>query len=564
MHLRSAHNARQGLLRLPTEVLTSILEAVPDLASGRWHEFQPSWRSIATDGSMLIPMTHTCHRLREIALAHHSLWATLTTKKSQLVPNFVERSRPAPLTVAAWSLHNIPAIFDVFFTGAANRIQELHLFSIEIEHMSYLFKLLKCPLPALKSLTLTCYLVASRWGDKPFELPLSRERNPSLQYLALKDVPFLPETGFSTLTHLSLTYVTVPSLYSRVIDFVSDCPRLESVALSGLWSEADTLDVGAYKTPLPLSHLRRVTLHELYNQSLQLFSFLLHPTKSDSAYHILNYDPRDQASLMDFLLEPVRMHKHLAGLPAEDPQLCISLHPDRNGDFSTWECAPAITVTTREQTRRLGACSGQRRVTGSSLTWISSLLSANAAALTSIPEVWLVNATPSTFLPRPPSPAPCNAIDSPLIHLPALETLVLVIDHTFLCATAWSGLYLLPSSQDPTFVVPNLTTLRLIHGYSNYALAQQRAAANCMELPDTLDFTATLQELSTGAYGYLRNTHLVVQTVGCMRLDTRDLESLREYFKTVQRQRLEALPAMPVRGEDPASRGCERWPGALW
>lgn len=513
---------------------------------------------------MLVPVTQTCHHLREVALGLRSVWGTLTTRNPKLLPSFVERSRPAPLTVAAWSLQDIPSVLDIFFAGEANRIQELHLFSIELKHMDYLYELLKSELSCLKSFTLNCYLVAPYWDNRPSQLPLSRDRNPSLQYLALKDTPFLPETGFPTLTHLSLTYVTVPDLDARVAHLISECPRLENVALGGLWSEREIPDGAAHRTPLPMEHLRCVTLHEMYDKTLQLYMSLLQPCTRDSAYHILGHDQRDHTLLQEFLFLP-EAQRWSDDQPARDsPQLCISVHPDSDGEFSGWDRSYALTVTTGECTRRLATYSGQRRFIGNSV-WIPQLLAANTVALGGIREVWVVNAAPTTFYPRLPSSEAGDPVVSPLVYFPALETLTLVSDHTFLLGSvAHPGLYLLPSTQDPSSVVPSLSTLRLIHGFSDHPLAQRRAAEKHLPLADTLDFKQMLADLGTGHYGYLRDADLVVQTTSNVQVDEDNLARLREYFKEVRCEQVDVLPAMPVRGEDPAREGCVKWPGSLW
>ncbi|TFK91548.1 hypothetical protein K466DRAFT_660001 [Polyporus arcularius HHB13444] len=567
LHLRTAHNARQGLLRLPPEVLSEILEDILDPYCSHW-TFRPFWRSTETDSSVLIPVTHTCRRLREVALGLRSLWGTLTTKDPHRVPIFVERSRPAPLTVAAWSRHDIPSVFDVFFTGEANRIQELHLCSVEVEHMNYLYELLNSPLPCLKSFTLHCY--QADWYAKPSQLPLSRDRNPSLRYLTLKNTPFLPETGFPTLTHLSLTQVvTGPDLNVKVADLLSDCPRLESVVLSCLSFETVILDGAAHRKPLLLEHLRRVTLHEMDDNALQLYMSLLQPRARDSAYHILGHilghnNQRDNPLLRDFLFPP-ETQKRSEDQPAEESlQLCISVHPDHNGEFSGWDRSYALTVTTRECTRRLATYSGQRRYIGNSV-WITQLLAANATWLAAIREVWVVNAAPSTFWPRFLSSDTCAPVMSPLVHFPALETLTLVSDHTFLVeGTTQPGLYLLPSTEDPTAVAPKLTALRLMHGFSDHTLAKRRATERHVPLADTLDFKQMLEDLRCGDYAYLRDTRLIVQTTPNVRVDRNNLDRLREHFKDVRHEWLDALPAMPVRGEDPARRGCEKWSESHW
>ena len=68
--LREAHNERCPLLNLPIEILHKILELVPDSCTRRWKGYHPFWHNTLTDSSILIPVTHTCRRLREVALAH--------------------------------------------------------------------------------------------------------------------------------------------------------------------------------------------------------------------------------------------------------------------------------------------------------------------------------------------------------------------------------------------------------------------------------------------------------------------------------------------------------------
>ncbi len=548
---RAAHNAPQGLLCLPSEVLSDILEYIPDPYSRRCASFRPFWRSMATDGHSLLPVTHVYRRLREVALSHHSLWATTSTMHRRLSPCFLERSRPADIIVCAWSWCQavIPSVIDTF-KGEAGRIRELHLVDVEIGRRSCLEELLKCDLPNLKSFALSCCRVVSHWDDLP--LPLSRHRHPALQYLALKNVPSLPETGFSTFTHLSLAEIAVLDHHERVAGFIGDCPSLESVAFGvEPWSKTIGRNCSAPKERLPLEHLRRVTLHELDDQTLKHYASLLQPLEHDSAYHILGCDQRDDAFLLDFLFPPATWHDE------EESPLCISIHSE-----SSWNSSFAITVTTSDSTRQVSAYDNKLETSGGGPAWIWKLLSARSYPL-GTREVWAENAYLKYRRAWPPGRCEETAV---FACFPALETTVIVADHTFLHgSTAHPGVHLLPSkSRDSPLFTPTLKTLRLVHGFSDYALGKRLATSAGEVLMDRVDFREMLKHLGSGDhYAYLRCTDLVMQTTYDVRVDDGELDRLGEYFKTVRHEQVEVLPSMPVRGMDPAREGCERWPGSF-
>ena len=225
-------------------------------------------------------------------------------------------------------------------------------------------------------------------------------------------------------------------------------------------------------------------------------------------------------------------------------RLCISLHPGRHGSFRMFDHVVTMILATNECTRRVTTYPGRSRGRGGDPPlWVSQVMSS-----LDIREVWIVNVASS--YPWPPS----------LLVLSALETVVLVTDHTYFPAERPS-LHLLPSIQDPAFNAPKLTTVRVACGYSDYAVACEHARDRGEITADKLDLRVVLEELASGAYGFIQ--HIVLQVTPHLSVNEADVERLREYVPTVEVERVAELPSMPVWGDDP-ERSTVRWPGALY
>ncbi|OCH92223.1 hypothetical protein OBBRIDRAFT_727220, partial [Obba rivulosa] len=73
--LRRIRNSRQPVNRLPAEVLANIFHylAYPDF--NELNDYRPP--DAGSYHKSIVPVIHTCHRWRSIALATPSLWTTL-------------------------------------------------------------------------------------------------------------------------------------------------------------------------------------------------------------------------------------------------------------------------------------------------------------------------------------------------------------------------------------------------------------------------------------------------------------------------------------------------------
>lgn len=534
---------------MPAEIIAKIMSEIPGTAPVDYN--RPFSHNAPLDCSALLPITHTCHRLREVAIGHRALWCDVSNWQHSLTPLLVERSAPAPLRV--WS--SLPTESSVasyvFLPDEAYRLRELHILGIMWSNIQYLFDFLRnSQLPQLEWFSLHGW----QWeelGQLP-QLPLSCERSPRLRRMTLDGIFCLPETGFPLLTHIALLSLSSPDAHLRIVEYLAQCPGLETVAL-GVWTrDPPEASVSTSKPLLLLPKLQRVEFHRMGQDSLR-FYFPRFP--SHVAYDIFDCSPWSHDHihfLFDYLVPPQLRRGPL--------QLCVSRHPDDRGEiqYSGSGSSVALTVSVQGSTRRVA---GDDRYNDHSWTTIRDLLSFPGLS-EHVQEVWMVNFGTSFPWPRHPKKWDLKT-ESPLIGLASLETIVLVVDHTWHIIGDQPSLHLLPSSSDPAFAQIGPTTLRIAHGYSDYAHAHAVAKEQRRkELPTVLDFTLMMEDLATGSYTYLK--HLVLQTTPHIRVFDADVARLQDHFETVHVEQIEELPCMPSCVEDPARKSCIKYPGALW
>ncbi len=504
-----------------------------------------------------MPATQTCRRLREIAFDHHAWWANINLHKPRFVPALLQRSKHVPLVLAGSSWPDILPSLDTVYSGHSHRIRELILCEIMDDHTDHIWELLEHPLPTLESFHLEGRLIAHHWRGKPDSLPFTPETTPQLRRLSLDNTAFLVRTGFPNLTHLALSYINVNNLHARIVQILSQCPRLESVVFDQLDLEP-VPDAAVASTSLHLEHLRRVTLHELNWKTHQYYQALLQPHGRDTSYHLLGYRARKQAVPLNFF----------PSLSQTLVRLSVSVHPDRTGNFTSSEYgthAVAITLTTEETTRRLAMYGRDLHYDDySPPQWIGQVVPTLASL--DIREVWLLNA--SAVYPRPrreADTAPPASSATLLEGLSTLESVVIIVDHTYRIERK-PRIDLLPSSRDPAFNMPNLSTVRIVHGYSDHSLAFRLAKENGYTEPEkeVLDLTPLLEDFASGEYDYIN--HLLLQATPQIEVEETQLESLRMLVPSVRFERIGHLPSMPLRGEDPERtlEECARWPGSIW
>ena len=558
--LREAHNERCPLLNLPIEILHKILELVPDSCTRRWKGYHPFWHNTLTDSSILIPVTHTCRRLREVALAHPIIWTTfqLSLKKLALARQMATWSSHLPLNAVGSDV----GVLEAFPPNT--RFRSIHLYGIGKEGRSLRALADQFSSTALASFSLFCNKKYD-WNVKESGLPLSLARATDLRDLALDEVSALPDRGFPRLTHLALFGLSTFSFHERVVNFIRECPQLENIALHEFTLTFANGDVPHEPALIPLDHLKHVTLVDFSPDALTHYLALLQPRVQGSSVQILGYHCKDPTFPTRFLLPPTT---------SSDPQdrqvkVCIGVHPTGLEDYSV-----SLTTISAHTTRRIAAWAVQLSLNGiSALEW-PSLVFSETAQTASVDEVWLYGLGSSSSSWK----------RSPLTLFPTARTVVLVAEG----ATHHGGppdLRLLPfvhpvgpdsdfesaaraREPNPSPTNTGLTTLRIVHGFSAYdgpAASHGTDGHTCHSEAhrDRLSLSRLILWLRSGGFGYLK--HLVLQATPHIDVDERELDALRNMgqFETFRFERIEEFPEMPGHS-DPAQRGCERYPGALW
>ncbi|KAF7343264.1 hypothetical protein MVEN_01758300 [Mycena venus] len=120
--LRTRRNSLASISRLPTEILTSILELCPKIDSDL-SEFEPSKFVLG------LTVSHVCRRWREIAMKSSQFWSYIALSQPRWALEMLHRSRATPLVVAvsfeSSGIKHIAARDLVL--AQISRIRQLHL-----------------------------------------------------------------------------------------------------------------------------------------------------------------------------------------------------------------------------------------------------------------------------------------------------------------------------------------------------------------------------------------------------------------------------------------------------
>ncbi|KAJ7178189.1 hypothetical protein C8R46DRAFT_1076072 [Mycena filopes] len=92
--LQTRRNSLAPIWRLPTELLTQILELCPTIEADK-PEFQTAKFALG------LKVSHVCRRWREIAMKRPNFWAHIVLSRPRWALEMLHRSRGAPLTVGA-------------------------------------------------------------------------------------------------------------------------------------------------------------------------------------------------------------------------------------------------------------------------------------------------------------------------------------------------------------------------------------------------------------------------------------------------------------------------------
>ncbi len=246
-------NSRKPIQRLPTEIVINILALIPGQPK-LVRPYAPYWHSACADSLMLVPISRTCHRLREVTLANPMLWSHgYALGRKSTFPIFRSRSQGVPLTVLLTEkTGKYVRVLRTIRQASFSRVRELHLCEIaQDEFIKSVVPFLQLPWPMLEHLTVATH---SNLLNPPQWAPPRVDNLPHLRYLHLRFV--FPQQGLPRLTHLSVSNVMARrDCRPRLVAFILSCPMLESIHLT-------VMDDFVSEDPAPATHpnLRRVTL----------------------------------------------------------------------------------------------------------------------------------------------------------------------------------------------------------------------------------------------------------------------------------------------------------------
>ncbi|KAG8956448.1 Cryptococcal mannosyltransferase 1 [Tulasnella sp. 408] len=246
-------NALLPIHQLPSEVLASILEGVPDIKSYRYYQQLKQLRGV-------------CYHWREVVDDTPRFWTLIRGGDSiRLVEEVLKRSSNHPLDVSFYSQH----YFQPDRLAAFLEKLEPHLNRLKCVHFEYssllvpegwltTVNLLTSPQASLERFSLCD--VSLQTGL--LELTLFADLAPRLKDLDLQGIHFDCRGAiFGGLTSLSLSSVTVPSL-KELLGAISRYEALLYLSLWDVWPQSpEPADPTPHRLLLPV--LRRLYLNNL-------------------------------------------------------------------------------------------------------------------------------------------------------------------------------------------------------------------------------------------------------------------------------------------------------------
>ncbi|KAI0757643.1 hypothetical protein C8Q80DRAFT_1134702 [Daedaleopsis nitida] len=520
------------------------------------------------DSMMLVPISGTCHRLREVVLGNPLLW---THGKENRIPMILTRSQSAPialsLTTRSISSSSERILCLVLQPKHIMRIRELHMFGDEDDGRRQLYDNFHRSLwPALEHLTLSCrYKEPSRTSGVPGAarlLPFQgvSEHMPRLRYLSLKWTPsWMPPYGLPALTHLSLDFmITGENMLplERLVGFISMCPKLESVFLSLPRTEDDNTPQSVAPIPsMVLPRLRRVKCLNNSSGTLRILlsAFALH-TRKDIAVQILcdrggdlmmlpwetilPYDPRGCENI-----------SALAILQHAAPE------PEQQSSIFNIDTSPLLSITAIVSSRTTV------RVACSSRNLCADLERGvlGQAFFSDVHDVWIGVA--QEYLHT-------AVISALLAPIPAIETITLVTDYALHGdSRSFSPSFrLVPKSSERRVGSARVRTLRFVHGYGDYedSGCRRSQASGVDAAPTKLNLNELLSGLGSGEYDYF--DELLLQITAHLEVDEEEVAKLRACVRVMRVERIECMPEPPIPkiSEEAASSQQRAHAASLW
>ncbi|KAI0369948.1 hypothetical protein BV20DRAFT_945102, partial [Pilatotrama ljubarskyi] len=561
--VREFINASRPLLRLPAEILCQIMSHIPAAAhESQCHYDRSAWRQDLRDTAMIVPISQSCRRLRRVALDNPSLWTSITADGRPCQGVFTERSRGLPLHVympSQFEGTSRGVTLDSVTSDILARAQNL-LVGIEppFGAAAIIESLSSGPLPMLESLSLMFNVDKRVVDESAVHTPLpyvTKESVPRLTRIHLKSYSLVPTNILSSLTHLALSRLWLPSIHKKLEEILSVCYCLESLDLEGV---GDNREQGQYhgfeyhlETPSALPacrRLRRAVMKYMHGTLASYCISLILSKPPQLALQIL----RTRSLTLPVI--PVELFHNAA-------KVSIGRYSGLRSNPFIW----GLTTSSPQCTLRM-TCPEPTPVPHD---W-GDLLHADLEPVLKHPalrdaefrELWLVDASPSEDGNACPVEPDAHCIRSATIAMHALETVVLAEESQAKWAhAAPPSLRLLPDGRDPAFSAPRLNTLRIVHGY----LWSLENTSHVAEDNDWLDLSVVLDDMASGAYDYLK--HISIEVPYHVQLDQAHLKALAESFTSVQVTVAEQAPVMelpeycfePYAWPDP-----QPWPLSRW
>ncbi|EIW65265.1 uncharacterized protein TRAVEDRAFT_42643 [Trametes versicolor FP-101664 SS1] len=567
-NIREIFNARRPLLSIPTELLQIIMAFIPDAVKSDM--LRPVWDAEMYDTAMIIPISQTCRRLRQVALGCPALWTSITEGPPSRARLFAQRSRGMPLELflpVGRISEYVPA--DVA-KDLRNRLRVLHVRDSagRITRDALQDILTEGLLPHLESLSVQFYEhpdpseeESEQWGyfhDVPdYTYP---EYVPRLRRVCL-ELCYLDTPGFLfPVTHLAIKNVDYFYAQSKIQRILAFCDTLESLHLEDVRDYPDPLQPDPpfafdCQTPRTLHACRRLRRVALLKMNGHLASYILSQVLADQDGLAL------QLHHLRTPLDPVLPRDLLAGTSL----LNIGRYPYRSSTDVDYSFLWGMTASGPRRT--------YRATTATLLDTVAPLLRGGPQALGTVRELWLTDVPPSTGRQKD-----LLATESALLlkktiaAMPALDTFVLANQMQIDWMCARPSLALLPDMRDAVSWPP-ITTLRIVYGYRPEVRNVQNQNAwpwpKLVPVPvPVLILAGILCELASGAYDYLE--HLVLEIPHRVSVNQGELARLREHFVTAEVKVMDDMPEMDLPaycvepGAWPKSVKSEPWPSTLW
>ncbi|TRM57709.1 hypothetical protein BD626DRAFT_574204 [Schizophyllum amplum] len=289
-------NRRAPINRLPDDVLEIIFRLARPYNAG----FFPSWPISTKWSHRLLAVTHVCKRWRDVALGLASLWAVVDLCKQRRLgdvgEDLLQRSGNTLLDVFYLThtpiedqIARVHPALQTLVLNRAHHIASLHICNITLDALN---TLLCTPLPSLGVLSLVDIIADSAVDDGLSDTTCTpfAELTPRLRKLAIAyHMPAHIQHSVSHLTHLALYYTGQISTRDGLLDILERSPHLQYLLIVDPTNHTGThvpasIGVGAAHRRIPLPHLRRVYLYDVWMSEIgisRLLSFIDVPDDCD-------------------------------------------------------------------------------------------------------------------------------------------------------------------------------------------------------------------------------------------------------------------------------------------